>query len=166
MNNTIIYEATNGITPFSIPFAIFCLIFLIVIAYALKVWKKSELGVKIGLVLVPAVMSIVLIAQFATFFQTKQVLDSYIKGDCEIVEGEISNYEQKYEVGTMSEDKYPDRFFVNNIEFIVYGYQTYGIEYCLRQADGSKLENGQSVKIYYTKFKYENLILKIELTDS
>ncbi|MCH5191718.1 MAG: hypothetical protein J1F23_06085 [Oscillospiraceae bacterium] len=165
MNIQTIYEATNDFTPFSLPFIIICLVFILAIVYAIKVWKKSNVGVKIGLILVPVLMSIVIISQFSNFFRTEKVFSDFQKGNCKIAEGEIENYEQYYEVGTMAKEDYPDRFFVDGTEFIVYGYSTYGIEYFWRQDDGSPLQEGQYVRITYENCFYQNLILKVELIE-
>lgn len=165
MNTQIIYEATGDISPFSLPFVVICLFFILAIVYAIKVWKKSDVGVKIGLILVPVLTSIVIISQFSNFFRTKQVFENFKNGNCKIAEGKIENYEQYYEVGTMAKEDYPDRFFVDGTEFIVYGYYTYGIEYFWRQDDGSPLQEGQYVRITYENSFHQNLILKVELIE-
>lgn len=165
MNIQIVYETTGDISPFSLPFIVICLFFIVVIAYAIKVWKNSNVGAKIGLILVPVLMSIVIISQFSNFFRTKQVFENFQNGNCKTAEGRIENYEQNYRVGTMEKDDYPDRFFVDGTEFIVYGYSTYGIEYFCRQNDGSPLQEGQYVRITYENCFHENLILKVELIE-
>lgn len=165
MNTKIIYEATNDITPFSLPFIIFCLFFIVSIIVLLKLWKNSNFGGRIGLILIPLLMSVVLISHFSVFFETEQLFREYEKGNCEVAEGMIVNYEQYYEVGTMSKEDYPDRFLVDGTEFIVYGYSTYGLEYYLRQVDGSLLKEGQNVRICYINAFHENLIFKIELLE-
>ena len=165
MNTQIVYEATNDITPFSFSFIIFCLFFILSLIFIFKLWKNSNIGGKFGLILIPLLMSIVLISHFAIFFQTEQLFWNFKKGACEVVEGKIVNYEQYYKVGTMSNENYPDRFFVDDTEFIVFGYSTYGLEYCLRQADGSILKEGQNVRICYMNAFHENLIFKIEILE-
>lgn len=163
MNTKTFYEATNDITPFSIPFIIFCLFFILTLIVLLKLWKNSSVSGRCGLVLIPVLMSVAIVSQFSTFFATKQLFEEFKNGNCEIAEGKIVNYEQNYEIGTMAKENYPDRFFVDNTEFIVYGYSTYGLEYSLRQTDGSILKNGQNVRITYSNRFHENLILKIEI---
>lgn len=166
MSTQVIYEVTNDSTvqPFSLPIIIICLLLIISIAYIIKTWKNSESVVgKILFILIPIGLSIAIITQFANFFRIKQVLSDFEKGNCEVVEGKVENYEQFYEVGTMAKEDYPDRFFVDGTEFIVYGYSTYGIEYYWRRADGSKLQEGQYVRITYANHFHENLILKVEV---
>ena len=102
MNTQIIYEATGDISPFSLPFVVICLFFILAIVYAIKVWKNSDVGVKIGLILVPILTSIVIISQFSNFFRIKQVFQNFQNGNCKIAEGKIENYEQYYEVGFSS----------------------------------------------------------------
>lgn len=166
MSKQLIYEATNDITLFSLPFIIICLAFVFIIIYIIKTWKHSEGTVgKILFLLIPIVMSIIIITQSVNFFKIKHVLSDFEKGKCEVVEGKIENYEQYYKIGTMAKEDYPDRFFVDGIEFIVYGYSTYGIEYFLRQTDGSKLQEGQDVRITFANCFYQNLILKVELIE-
>lgn len=166
MNPKIVYEATNDITPFSLPFIIFCLFLILALIIALKLWKNSNVGGKIGLILIPLLMSIVLISQFSNFFIAKQLFWTFENGNCEVAEGRIVNYEQDFKIGTMSEENYPDRFFVDGTEFIVYGYPTYGLEYYLRQVDGSNLKEGQTVRISYINCFHENLIFRIELLET
>ena len=74
MNTQIIYEATGDISPFSLPFVVICLFFILAIVYAIKVWKKSDVGVKIGLILVPVLTSIVIISQFSNFLEPNKCL--------------------------------------------------------------------------------------------
>lgn len=165
MNTQIIYEATNDITPFSLPFIIICLFFILSLIYSLRVWKNSDFGGRLGLVLIPLILAFAIIIQFINFFKVEQLFWDFKHGNCEVAEGKIENYEQYYEVGTMSKEDYPDRFWVDDTEFIVYGYSTYGLEYFLRQADGSPLEEGQNVRIYYIFAFYQNLIFKVELLE-
>lgn len=166
MNTQVIYEATNGFHLFSLPFIVICLILILLIVYIIKTWKNSEgIAGKILFLLIPIGLSVVVITQFADYFKVKQVFSDFQKGNCKIAEGKIENYEQNYEVGTMAKEDYPDRFFVDGTEFVVYGYDTYGIEYFLRQADGSKLQEGQYVRITYAFSFHQNLILKIELIE-
>lgn len=166
MNKQLIYEVTNDVTLFSLPFIIICLAFILVIIYIIKTWKNSD-GIvgKFLFLLIPIVMSIAIITQFVNFFKIKHILSDFEKGKCEVAEGKIENYEQYYKIGTMSEEDYPDRFFVDGTEFILYGYSTYGIEYFLRQTDGGKLQEGQNVRITFANNFYENLILKVELIE-
>lgn len=165
MKTKIVYEATNDITPFSLSFIIFCLFFILSLIILFKLWKNSNLGGRIGLILIPFLMSIVLISHFAAFFEIEKLFSEFEKGNCEVVEGKIVIYEQYYEIGTMSKEDYPDRFLVDGTEFIVFGYSTYGLEYYLRQADGSPLKEGQNVRICYINAFHENLIFKIEMLE-
>ena len=71
------------------------------------------------------------------------MLLDFENGNCQVAVGRIENYEQHYQVGTMSMKDYPDRFFVDDTEFIVYGYPTYGVEYywCRAMAAGCRKVN-------------------------
>ncbi|MGN0526303.1 MAG: hypothetical protein ACI4IF_02630 [Acutalibacteraceae bacterium] len=168
MNTHVLYEVTNDsiVHPFSLSFVIICLFFVLSIVYISKTWKNSDslLG-KILFLLVPFLLSVAILTQFINFFKIKHVLSDFENGNCQVAVGKIENYEQHYEVGTMAMEDYPDRFFVDDTEFIVYGYSTYGIEYYWRQVDGSKLQEGQYVRITYKNCFYENLILKVELIE-
>lgn len=169
MNTQIIYDVSNEppITPFSIPVIIICLLSIIFIVYLIKTWKNSDsvVGNIILLVVAVFVLSITVTTHSVNFFKVKKILSDYEKGNCEVVEGQLENYEQFYKVGTMAEEDYPDRFFVGDTEFIVYGYSTYGVEYFWRQSDGSELQEGQDVRITYVNCFHENLILKVELLE-
>ena len=169
MNTQIIYDVANEppITPFSIPVIIICLLSIIFIVYLIKTWKNSDsvVGNIILLVVAVFVLSITVTTHSVNFFKVKKILSDYEKGNCEVVEGQIENYEQFYKVGTMAEEDYPDRFFVGDTEFIVYGYSTYGVENFWRQSDGSELQEGQDVRITYVNCFHENLILKVELME-
>lgn len=168
MNTQIIYEATNNIHPFTLPFIIICIVLILVIVYIVKNWKKYEgpfIG-KILFLLVPIGLSIAIITQFTDYFKVKQVLADFQNGKCNVAEGIIENYEEDYKVGTRSEGDYPDRFFVGGNEFIIHeDYTAFGVGYCLRHADGSELQEGQYVRITYSFTFYNNMILKVELME-
>lgn len=169
MNTQIIYDVANDppTWPFSLSLIIVSFVSIVFIAYLIITWKNSDslVGNIILLVVAIFVLFITITTQITDFFKIKQIFSDYEKGNCEVVEGKIENYEQFYKVGTMAKQDYPDRFFVDDTEFIVYGYSTYGVEYFWRQSDGSKLQEGQDVRITYANCFHENLILKVELME-
>ena len=66
-----------------------------------------------------------------------------------------------YTTAEKSQPNLPDYFLVNDIEFQVPVFvSAWG--YPLKKIDGGILENGMYVKIYYIKYKSENVIMKIE----
>lgn len=167
MNAQIIYEATDDIHPFTLPFISICLFFIMSIVYIIKTWKNAE-GIvgKILFLFIPIGLSIVIITQISDYFEVKQVLTDFQNGKCNVAEGIIENYEEDYKVGTRSEGDYPDRFFVDGTEFIIHkDYSAFGVGYYWRQSDGSKLREGQYVRITYSFTFYNNIILKVELIE-
>mgnify|MGYP001213392452 CR=1 FL=1 len=165
MNNTIYQaEPPQGI---SVPSIIIILVFIILLIYGIIMWKNNpEVRIidKIGPFVVDGILLICIISVTITSIDSKyRVWNEYTKGNYLIAKGTIGSYE---EVKGISETdiKY-DSFIVSDIEFHVPGFVTvWG--YPLRQVDGGVLKNGMNVEIYYIPYKFENVIMKIELLES
>ena len=62
----------------------------------------------------------------------------------------------------LEQNNLPDSFLVDNVRFEIPCFTTpWG--YPLRQQDGGILKEGMYVKIYYVSYKYENVIMKVEI---
>ena len=93
----------------------------------------------------------------SSYFGSMRVYSEYQKGNAQIVEGEVSEYHANLEQNNL-----PDFFLVDNVRFEIPCFTTpWG--YPLRQQDGGILKEGMYVKIYYVSYKYENVIMKVEI---
>lgn len=166
MNNLIIYEAKPS-HEISILFFIIILIFIIVLIFGITLCiKNREARVidKIGPFVVDAILLFIIICIVITSFDSKnKVWNQYSKGNYLVAEGSIANYEEVK--GISNEDIKYDSFSIAKTEFHVPGFTTiWG--YPLRQVDGGVLKNGLKVKIYYVPYKFENVIMKLELIEN
>ena len=156
----LIYEARlyYGVNP---AFVMLCLIPVFIIALLIIFWKKVDIGVRCF------VSSIIVFILFIIFSQVYIAIDSkhkvynaYVSGEYLTVEGVISEY-------TLAEEgqpNLPDRFYVNDVRFSVPGFVSiWG--YPLKQVDGGILKDGIYVRICYIPYKFENVIMKLEILE-
>ena len=156
----LIYEARlyYGVNP---AFVMLCLIPVFIIALLIIFWKKVDIGVRCF------VSSIIVFILFIIFSQVYIAIDSkhkvynaYVSGEYLTVEGVISEY-------TLAEEgqpNLPDSFYVNDVSFSVPGFVSiWG--YPLKQVDGGILKDGIYVRICYIPYKFENVIMKLEILE-
>lgn len=160
----LIYEA-SGEFYLSIDFIILFLVDLaLIIVYCSRLCRRligksgsfslSE-GFFFGIIIV--VLSLSVVSVGSSGFGAKRIYAEYQAGEAQVVEGEISDYRPNLE-----ENEAPDHFVVNDLAFEVPGGTTpWG--YPLRQQDGGELADGVYVKIYYVVYKYENVIMRLEI---
>ena len=154
-----IYEAQRSYGSISPIFIIVTVVSIVLIVLMIKDWKNQKIISKIGMIVVTFTLSIIFISTVYSFLSSQVlVYDKYAKGNYLVAEGTIENYTQKA-------DHPPADFFdVNNIDFEVPGFTNWG--YSLRQRDGGVLKDGVQVRIYYIHYKFENVIMKLELHES
>jgi len=161
----IIYEAEHFYKfSLSIPFIVICIIDVIIIFLLARFVVKNGIhNAKYEILFfgfIIAVLSLIIGSLIYCHIDAKhKVYDQYLKGNYSTVEGYIENYTPDPDGARL-----PDRFNINDIDFSVPGYVScWG--YPLRKVDGGILENGMKVKICYIHYKYENVIMKIELIE-
>lgn len=156
--NEIIYEAE----PFYgiyFPFLMLCIITCFLAFFLIFFRKKTDVY---GLIFYSFILIffiyIIVCNVFVSIDAKHKVYDSYIKGNYLTVQGEICNYILADE----GEPNLPDYFYVDNVEFLVPGFVSpWG--YPLKRAYGGVLKEGLNVCISYIPYKFENVIMKIEL---
>lgn len=157
MNKTI-YEAKAfyGISP---TFVMLCVIVLLIVLVLAFVWKKVDIGVRcFGSIIALFCLFIALCQIYMSIDAKRSVYDEYTKGNYLVAEGTIYDYFPAEE----GEPNLPDRFSVSEVEFQVPGFvSAWG--YPLKQNENGLLENGMHVRIYYIEYRFENVIMKIEL---
>ena len=160
----VLYEA-SGKFSISIPFVLLCLADLLLIVFSTTRLRRFligeirsfTIGEKIFFSFVIIVISIMVISVGSSYFGSKRIYSQYQKGNAQIVEGEVSEYHANLEQNNL-----PDSFLVDNVRFEIPCFTTpWG--YPLRQQDGGILKEGMYVKIYYVSYKYENVIMKVEI---
>ena len=105
------------------------------------------------------VLFIIIVSTIYSYFVSQRIWDNYKSGDYHTVEGTIEDYE----IGTKEKLAYPDRFTVNGVHFIIAESTSTGYGYSKRQYDGGSLRNGLYCKIYYIPYRFENVIMKLEI---
>ena len=155
-----IYEATPfyGVHP---AFVIFCVITFLIILLVIVFWKKVDTGVRCFTSAIIVFLLFIIFCQAYTSIDTKcKVYNVYVAGEYLTVQGVISDY-------TLAEEgqlNLPDSFNVDGVEFSVPGFvSAWG--YPLKQVDGGVLEEGMYVRIRYIPYKFENVIMKIEILE-
>ncbi|MBQ7936126.1 MAG: hypothetical protein IJ333_07240 [Clostridia bacterium] len=151
----VIYEAKSllKIHPTNVLLGIIAVGFIIFLVIN---WKKGGLPFRCFFSFVPAFLLFLTICQVYTYFDSQQVYFKYKAGNYEIAEGTIEKY-------TVTE--YPhqcDTFQVQGMDFLAPGYVT-GWGYPFNRANGGVLEDGMRVRIYYVPYKFENVIMRLEL---
>ena len=156
----LIYEAKPfyGVKPV---FVIFSLVAIFVTLYLILSWGKFDTGDRIFFSIISAVMLLVVFSQVYTAIDAKhKVYNAYVSGEYLTVEGVISEY-------TLAEEgqpNLPDDFYVNDVSFSVPGFVSiWG--YPLKQVDGGILKDGIYVRICYIPYKFENVIMKLEILE-
>lgn len=154
----VVYEAKSfyGVNT---AFAVFCAVVILMIILLLVFWKKVDVGVRCLISSVIAFMIFIISCQIYTAIDARNsIYDEYKNGKYLLVEGTISNYTLAEE----GEPNLPDRFDVNGVEFQVPGFVSYW-GYPLKRVNGGILENGINVRICYVSYKFENVIMKLEI---
>ena len=155
---TCIYEALPN-KLFTVTFIILSLLELTVLVYAIFNWKNNNSGGKFGMCLVAVLLFLVIGSTIYTYFSTKVLWQTYKDGNCVVTEGLIEDYTEE----TTEASELPDRFIVNDVEFIVSNSPSTGYGYPLRHRDGGLLQNGMYCRIYYIPYRFENIIMKIDV---
>lgn len=69
-----------------------------------------------------------------------------------------------YTLAEEGQPNLPDRFCVGDVEFFVPGFVSpWG--YPLKNVDGGILKDGIRVRICYIEYKFENVIMKLEIIE-
>ena len=162
----ILYEAKEsyGIDPYFIVLCIICGFIIFIAATELKELKPKEsiFGFCFLIFLIAMMLFIVGSVVYTMIDGRDKVYDEYEKGNYLTVEGEIVNYDTSVDIA--GETQY-DSFEVSGLVFFAPGGTTqWG--YPFTQSDGSPLKNGIKVKIRYVPYKYENVIMYLELLES
>ncbi len=154
-----LYEARPSYGPSSFHI-VFMILFILFCFYIVKTWRKSTISVRAFLAVVAMVMVLIIVSTAWTAIHSFQhVYIKYTRGEYATVEGIISDYEAITDGSQM-----PDSFMVKGINFIAPGFTTiWG--YPLRRADGGVLKDGMKVKIHYIHYKFENVIMRLEVMD-
>ncbi len=158
--DNVIYEAKPfyGVNPV---FTVFCVITALLVLLLIVFWKKVDTGVHWFISLIIAFMLFVIFSQMFVFFEAKcKVYEEYKKGNYFVVEGRIKGYVPAEE----GQPNLPDQFNVNGVAFQVPGFVSiWG--YPLKNTDGGVLKEGTPVRIYYIPYKFENVIMKLEILE-
>lgn len=160
MEYSTVYEASPR-QFLTAPLVIAAVLEVLLLVYAVVNWKNSAKAGKIGMCVVGGFLSVIFLVTTAGHWSSQSIWREYQKGEYQIAEGTIENYE----VGSEEKASFPDRFTVNDTEFIIAEQPAFGYGYALRQNDGGALRNGLKCKIFYVPYKYENVIMKIMLFD-
>lgn len=155
-----IYEAKPfyGVNP---AFVIFCVITVLITLLVIVFWKKVDTGVRCLVSAIIVFMFFIISCQAYTSIDAKRkVYNAYVAGEYLEIQGVISDYT----LAEKGEPNLPDRFFVNELRFSVPGFvSAWG--YPLKQVDGGILQEGITVRICYIPYKYENVIMKLEVIE-
>lgn len=160
MDYKIIYEAQSsygGISPVMI---IPIFIAVVVGIGTIKAWKSDKRSLKIMFAFLSAVIFLIFFSLLFNEFRSKnEVYKPYVNGKSSIIEGTIEKY-----VPNTDGSQLPDRFEVGSTDFAIPGF-TSKWGYPLRQIDGGILKDGLKVRIHYIHYKFENVIMKLELLE-
>lgn len=159
--SNVIYEAEpdrGGVSP---AFIIVCVMTIALIIYIIVKWRVMDIPARCFICFIATFLCFVIGCCIYTLIDSRdQVYDKYVAGDYLTVEGIIEDYTLAEE----GEAQLPDRFYVDGVRFSVPGFVS-GWGYPLKQVDGGVLENGKHVRIYYVPYKFENVIMKLEVLD-
>lgn len=163
--DNVLYEAQSsyGINETFIVLGIICAILILVPAMELKdlKFKESKFGYCFLIFIIVFAVFVFACSVYTLIDGRDEVYDEYKDGNYCTVEGEITNYYSEYDLS--NEVKY-DSFEVSGLVFHTPGFTTqWG--YPLTQSDGSPLKNGIKVKIRYIHYKFENVIMYLELIE-
>lgn len=159
----VLYEA-SGKFGISIPFILLSFADLVFIIFSTTNLRRILIGEKrafttgekIFFSFIIVVLSTLVISIGLSGLNSAKVYSAYQRGEAQVVEGVISEYDANLEL-----NEQPDSFMVDGVWFEVPCFTTpWG--YPLRQQDGGVLKEGMHVKIYYVSYKYDNIIMKIE----
>ena len=132
-------------------FFVIPVVLLIILIFCRKTLQKSVIVLFISLSVFFAFFGLSLVLNFS---RAKGILNDYINGNYSVVEGIIEQY---------NEDDYCDYFVVSDIEFRVPAI--YSFSYPLRKIDGSLLDNGKYVRIYYVNSSDIIIIFRVDLSN-
>ena len=118
-------------------FVIFCVITVLITLLVIVFWKKVDTGVRCLVSAIIVFMFFIISCQAYTSIDAKRkVYNAYVAGEYLEIQGVIS-----------------DPGFVS-----AWGYP-------LKQVDGGILQEGITVRICYIPYKYENVIMKLEVIE-
>ena len=157
MKYELIYEAINNNTFLSLPYIAICVFEILFFLYIFFNWKHNNIGGRIGMVIIPLIVLIVIVSVPIQSLSSKTVFSKYQNGEASIVEGTIEHYQ----VANNERGNAVDRFVVDGISFVVPEISTTGYGYTHRQIDGGVLKEGQRCIIHYVSHKEENVIMKL-----
>ena len=130
-------------------FFVIPVVLLIILILRRKTLQKSVIVLFIFLSVFFTFFGLSLVLNFS---RAKGILNDYINGNYSVVEGIIEQY---------NEDNYCDYFVVSDINFRV--PEIYSFSYPLRKIDGSLLDNGKYVRIYYVNSSDLYIIFRVDL---
>lgn len=156
----VIYEAKPyyGLNP---AFVVFCIVTIIVAIILFAFWKKVDIGVRCFVSFIIVFFLFVICCQIYTGIHSwYNIYRAYVLGNYTIAEGTIDEYTFAEE----GQPNLPDRFSVGGVCFQAPGFvSSWG--YPLKSSDGGVLKDGMVVRIHYVSYKYENVIMRIELLE-
>lgn len=158
MEYTCLYEAPSS-RLITFPFIVILVIELIVITYSVINWKKNTISGKIGMVLVSTFLLGIIGATLYDHFSSNTIWKTYQNGEYQTAQGTI----EKYTPAVDDSPSVPDTFTVDGKEFTISPAPFTGYGYTERQCDGGLLENGMECKIYYVPYKFENVIVELQI---
>ena len=98
---------------------------------------------------------------YAAIDSEKKVFGEYIKGNYNTAEGYITGYSTDYD---MDGNTRYDYFYVSDVYFTTPGFVSrWG--YPLTKETDTQLDNEMYVKIHYVPYKFENVIMYLELLE-
>lgn len=157
----VIYEAkpSYGINP---AFIIFCIVVVSMVSLTIAFWRNLDITGRYFLSGINLFLLFCISCSIYTEIDSKRnIYDKYIKDQYYTVEGYITEYYTNYDdLGTTRYDS----FYVSDKNFHTPGFVSrWG--YPLSKSTGSPLQNGIKVKIHYIPYKYENVIMYLELLE-
>ena len=156
--DTVLYEAKSfyGVNA---TFIVLCVVTALVIVLLIVFWQKVDIGVRCLLSFIIVFFLFIIGCQIYIEIDARhKVYNEYIAGNYFEVEGEINDYT----LAEKGQSRLPDYFDVAGVTFSVPGFVSeWG--YPLNRANGGELEEGLYVRVCYVPYKFENVIMKLEI---
>lgn len=154
-DNYVIYDVRDYLPyTFNYKLLLFFVIPLILMIVIFLNWKKMTISIRILVIFLIVFFSFFGFSLFYNYHREKRILNDYLDGKYSSIEGVIEQY---------VEDDYHDYFEVSGIRFAI--PEIYNISYSQRKTDGSILDNGMHIRVYYVNSSGLYIIFRIELLD-
>ena len=155
---TTVYKATMS-KP-SVIGLLLCAVTIAMIVVVIVRWKHSPAAWRVFFTLISAVLLICSISIVYSYIREyRSVFLPYKRGDYLVADGVVRNYEKR----TINQALEQNEFEIDNVEFQLPSMSEYG--YSLTESNGGIIREGMHLRIKYRFFRYENVILEIEIIE-